>query len=1103
MLLTGAHTAGATTRPPGRFDDLVKQRVGGAVVVAPRAIESLDDDDELRVAWEDFGDLHGGGWSVYLDERTGIPTLVSGRGIEWLSEEDLPGASLEDLEARARSFLSENREMLGDPSGTMELDRRASFKARNGHWQLVLRQLVDGVRVEDSRLAFHLKHGRLVMLGASHWGRPTASGIPSLDAGKARAALDGYLGVPSLRFEPSGEPELAMIVLDADPAAGEPAAWTGPRGEGLRHALIWRFRFREPGAPASWIGEVDAHDGSIRAFYDGTQYSSVRGGVFPISGDGDCSAGGCEIAGFPMPFADYTEAGQPEEAADAYGNLMCSDPMASFETNLSGPYVNVSDACGAASEFGTCDEGLDLGLKHGENCDVGPGASAGNTSAARTTFYHINRIAEVARFYDPGNTWLESSLTVNVNGSGSCNANWDGAEINMYGAGGFCRNTGENSGILVHEWGHGYDHNDGGGMDRPGEAYADIVAIITSRDSCMGRGMYNDGRTCTGYGDTCLTCTGFRDFDWAARQLNTPATPTGFAQPYCPADYTQYRGPCRREAHCESYISSEAMYDLATRDLPAAGMDLDSAWQLVERLWYETRPGSGGDAYRCLLPSISDSCDANNWYQKMRVADDDDGDLANGTPHAAALYAAFARHHIACGAAGNPENQSTSSCPSLAAPVLIVSETPSGTELSWNAVTGAAEYRVYRGELGCHRQQVAISSLTGGQTAYVDSVADPDLSRYYRIEAFGSNPACHSPVSNCEATPLGARLQKQAHRVVDDGDGIPEPGETLQLPVTLLNTGVEHAVAIGGELQLVGPAHVRLLNAEATWPDLAPGAASEADDPQFELVLLEAASCGEVLTLDLSAWAGNAAPIGSSMLIPMGDRNRAFLQDQTLIIPYYATAPVTSTIAVTHDQTLGDLDVSVNISHDDATQLIVELSSPEGTTVRLHDHSAPIGDGIVTRYDLDSTPDGPGTMGDFAGESTLGTWTLSIEDSVDDGSTEHGSLHDWTLHMTVAGGFDCDPATCPEPTPTEAPELTVDTAVNGSEIDLVLTWAPVAGAAGHHVLQSTSPAFDIGVELLERATTETTHTIADGVNTTPALTFFQVRATNACHQEGP
>jgi subtilisin-like proprotein convertase family protein len=1097
--------AGGGQRPDGRFDDRTRHREGGAVVVAPLTLDQLSSSDPLRVGWEEFDARHGGGWTVHLDERTAMPTMAAGSGIAWFAEDALAEVGLDELETRVRAFLAENRAVLGDWSAIMQLDRRASFQARNGHWQLVFRQVVDGVRVEDARLTFHVKRGRMVMLGASQWGALTASGVPSVDVETARAFLDAYLGAPTAGFEQVGEPELLLVPLDADPAPGEPRVWDGARGEGLSHALIWRMRFREPDAPAVWVGEVDAHDGSVRAFYDSTRYASVRGGVFPVSADGDCVTGGCEIAGFPMPFADYTEAGQPTDYSDPYGNLVCDVATASFETNLSGPYVHVNDVCGAVSEFGTCEEGLDLGLKHGENCDVAPGGSPGNSAAARTSYYHINRAMQIARFYDSGNTWPESPLTVNVNIDSSCNANWDGQEINMYGAGGNCRNTAELQSILVHEWGHGYDYNDGGGPDKPSEAYADITGILASRDSCMSRGIYADGSTCDGWGNPCLTCTGFRDFDWTARAWNTPSTPTNWVQLQCPPDHSSFAGPCRRQPHCESYISSEAIYDLVTRDLPAAGMDVGSAWQLVDRLWYETRPGSGGNAYLCLLP-MAHSCDANSWYQKMRVADDDDGDLSNGTPHAAALYAAFARHGIACGAPEDPENQSTSSCPALAKPALTVTETPGGTELSWIAVAGAAEYRVYRGELGCDRQQVPIASLTGGETTYLDTVADPDLSRYYRIEAFGSNPACSSPVSDCGATPLGARLQKHSHRVMDDAydtDGMPEPGETVRLPVTLFNTGIETASSTAGTLRVTAPAQVRVLESEATWPAITPHDALESDEPHFELVVLEDAACGDVLDLDLDFWAANAVTTSSNIRIPMGDRDRDFLEDQHVTIPPETTSPKTSSIVVDDDEVITDLDVTVDIFHAQADQLIVELSSPLGTTVRLHDRSAGSGHGIETRYDLETTPDGPGTMDDFVGESTQGTWTLSIQDVDATGPTDNGSLYAWTLHTSVVGGYDCEPAICPEPTPTEAPDLSVDTSVNGDQTDLVLSWDPVVDAVGYHVLQSAFAPFDTAVELIGRTTTETTLTVTDGVNTTPPLTFFQVRGVNACNQEGP
>ena len=111
------------------------------------------------------------------------------------------------------------------------------------------------------------------------------------------------------------------------------------------------------------------------------------------------------------------------------------------------------------------------------------------------------------------------------------------------------------------------------------------------------------------------------------------------------------------------------MWDLAVRDLPASGMSAASAWQLADRLWFQSRKGSGGNAYNCALPS-SDGCGTNSWFHKLRVADDDDGNLNNGTPHAAAIFPAFKRHNIACGTAADASNRNSSACPALAEPTL-------------------------------------------------------------------------------------------------------------------------------------------------------------------------------------------------------------------------------------------------------------------------------------------------------------------------------------------------------------------------------------------------------------------------------------------------
>ena len=109
-------------------------------------------------------------------------------------------------------------------------------------------------------------------------------------------------------------------------------------------------------------------------------------------------------------------------------------------------------------------------------------------------------------------------------------------------------------------------------------------------------------------------------------------------------------------------------------------------------------------------------------------------------------------------------------------------------------------------------------------------------------------------------------------------------------------------------------------------------------------------------------------------------------------------------VEVTEDRTIAELDVTVNITHPNVPELIVELTSPQDTTVRLHDNSGS-GSGLTTRYDLEAEPDGPGTMADFEGESTLGTWTLSVEDTIW-GINGNAYLNGFTLHATADGAFD-------------------------------------------------------------------------------------------------
>ena len=721
-----------------RFEALVVDNPKEALDVATMPAASLDRSEGLKVAWEGFLGSHGRDWSVYLDRRSGAPLLVEGQGIPWSID---ASSTVDSLAESLRTFIAANRSLLLADPAEMVVDHFASGLLNPDVWQIVFTRAIGGVPVDGERYLFTLGHGRLISFGAPRWSPIDASPFPDIDAAEAMARLTAYMGLkPGERVDVVDKGTLRLIPLRAPgtqvAAGGGP--YTGAVGKGYTSALAWRVTVRVDGEPGTWEALVDAHSGQILSLDDVNEYAQAKGGVYPVSND-HVPPDGVEQAGWPMPYADVT-IGAGLQTASALGFFNCTPGGATATTTLSGAYVRVVDTCGTIAQSMSCDADVDLGISTGTDCVVPAGGSAGNTHASRTGYYHLNRIAEHARSWLPGVSWLTQQLTDNVNINQTCNAYWNGASVNFFKSGGGCANTGELPGVFLHEWGHGLDQNDGGGYDSPSEAYADITSIMWTHVSCVGRGF--TAANCTGYGDACLNCTGIRDQDWNQHNSHAPATPAVFLTNHCPSG----TGPCGKEIHCESYIGAEAMWDLATRTLPASGLDLASSWQLADKLWYTSRLGSGGNAYNCALPS-SDGCSATSWFEKMRAVDDDDGNLANGTPHAAAIFSAFSQHAIACGTAGDLANQSTTSCPAIGAPVLTAAGGSSSAQLTWTAVAHATAYNILRNDASCAAGSTIIATVPG--LSYVDTGLANGFTEYYTVQAVGSSAACDGLLSNC------------------------------------------------------------------------------------------------------------------------------------------------------------------------------------------------------------------------------------------------------------------------------------------------------------------------------------------------------------------
>ena len=92
----------------------------------------------------------------------------------------------------------------------------------------------------------------------------------------------------------------------------------------------------------------------------------------------------------------------------------------------------------------------------------------------------------------------------------------------------------------------------------------------------------------------------------------------------------------------------------------------------MDRLWYLTRD-LAVSSYSATGPApggTTNGCGISNWFSTYRFIDDDNGNLADGTPHAGIMFHAFDLHAIACGAAADAGNQPTG-CPTpVAAPTL-------------------------------------------------------------------------------------------------------------------------------------------------------------------------------------------------------------------------------------------------------------------------------------------------------------------------------------------------------------------------------------------------------------------------------------------------
>lgn len=785
-------TAFAVQQPEARAVDSV-------LFVKPELIMRADyvraSEFEARFDGERLQRLGTNSSTTLVDRLTGRPAtlypstpLLPGRGVgntlSWRAQAPRDRISLEQAAVAAfRDYVADHAADLGVE--TAELAWPGKTVALSDELvNLFVPRVVGGIEVRDSYLSASIRHGNLVLVGTENWGDFDGIAVPDLTAEDAREILRRHVG-ERLWGRGLKAPSLVFVPLRTD---GD---------EGLTYRLVWVLLndLREPGGRFEAL--VDAGNGELLSLRDDRHYVAAprraQGGVYPVSND-QVPPDGQEQTGWPMPFSFLTF-GPDTFTTDIGGNApTCLDGSAT--TVLSGPYVDMADVCGAESLASTANnlDWLSGPAPSSTDCTTPGVGGPGNTKSSRTGFHELNMLAAMARAQLPSNAWLQSQLTANMNipDPGGCNAFWNGSTVNFYRSVPSCRNTGEIAAVFDHEWGHGMDNNDAvPSVSSPGEGIADIYSTLRLNDSCVARGFFNAGN-CSGYGDPCIACSGIRDVDWAQRASGNPHDII-WINNNCGSG----TAPCGGGVHCEGSVYGESVWDLWNRDLTAAPFSytVDRAREVATYLTYNGATAVGSQWYTCDVTAPFDGgCGATTGYQKYLVADDDNGNLADGTPHMTAIYAAFNRTKIACQAIA-PVNSGCAGAPA-SAPVVTAAPHDKRVDLSWTSVAGTTEYEVFRtdGVFGCNFGKIKIATTAG--TTFVDTGLQNGREYSYIVVPKGATDSCFGPASTCtSATPIpGPSLATSAAAsffdvLNGDADAFLDNCEVVRVSLPVSNTG--------------------------------------------------------------------------------------------------------------------------------------------------------------------------------------------------------------------------------------------------------------------------------------------------------------------------
>ncbi len=200
--------------------------------------------------------------------------------------------------------------------------------------------------------------------------------------------------------------------------------------------------------------------------------------------------------------------------------------------------------------------------------------------------------------------------------------------------------------------------------------------------------------------------------------------------------------------------------------------------------------------------------------------------------------------------------------------------------------------------------------------------------------------------------------------------------------------------------QANGPPYVCACVMQATGPGLMSDFAGEQAAGDWRLTCTDSTPLADSGSLDQWCVYGYRLPDHDACAVP-----QVAFGDVVGLPPL-----VTSTMTVAPSLEIGDVEVRVDAIHNWIGDIRIDVTSPAGTNVVLHDQTGGASVGIIAGYsDFGRAPTvvhlcscfyppaGPGVLLDYYQEIATGVWTLTCEDVIP--ITSQGVLSDWCVRF--------------------------------------------------------------------------------------------------------